>query len=85
MKSPSDLDELKALLIQTTWIPFATGRGLAHSGHVDGGFSAWRHPTCRERIEIDSFEVDIYLNMLNPNFGEDTATKFWNLGFEQGL
>merc|ERR1712008_89128 len=41
--------ELREMLIQTTWIPFATGWGIWNKDkrggrHMDGGFTFFSHP-----------------------------------------
>eukprot|EP00977_Amphora_coffeiformis_P007262 scaffold1579_cov165-Amphora_coffeaeformis.AAC.1 len=39
IRTPVNADELKEMLLQTTWIPFAINRDLWHEEHMDGAFT----------------------------------------------
>ncbi|GMH60906.1 hypothetical protein TrRE_jg1144, partial [Triparma retinervis] len=58
-------EELKGLLIKTSFIPFATGFGLsAEDGEMDGGFSMLLHPRCKRAIYLP-VSWDMVSNILN--------------------
>jgi hypothetical protein len=48
MQTPTDMEHLKTLLTQTTWIILLIGSEYTHDGHMDGFFSMWQHPTCNK-------------------------------------
>lgn len=52
LQQPTDVASLKRLLLQTTWIPLATGSSLTHKGHMDGAFSMVQHPRCRKTVGL---------------------------------
>uniref|UniRef100_A0A6U9YJ69 Uncharacterized protein n=1 Tax=Pseudo-nitzschia australis TaxID=44445 RepID=A0A6U9YJ69_9STRA len=52
LQRPTDVASLKRLLLQTTWIPLATGSSLTHGGHMDGAFSMLQHPRCRKTVGL---------------------------------
>lgn len=89
MRTPSTLDELYDMLIQTTWIPFATGKGWSHQGHFDGGFSLWQHPILQSDTVVTLpsplHNLKLWLQSLNVNMGVEQAYQFWNEGLEYGL
>ncbi|KAL7569381.1 hypothetical protein ACA910_010467 [Epithemia clementina (nom. ined.)] len=84
IRSPQSLDELRIMLRQTTWIPFAVGRGLWHDGHMDGALSIWQHPKCARSAGL-AIHLDLLFNALNIGLGRDKATRFWNMGLQYGL
>jgi hypothetical protein len=84
MQTPTDMEHLKTLLIQTTWIPLVVGSESTYDGHMDGFFSTWQHPTCNKYVGLTP-NVDLYLNTLNLNLGAQSVDKFWNMGLEYGL
>ncbi|CAB9511317.1 expressed unknown protein [Seminavis robusta] len=84
MRSPTSLDELREMLIQTAWIPIATGDGLTHKGHMDGGFSFWKHPRCTKSVNLP-LEAGLIFNSLNINMPVEKAYQLWNQGMEYGL
>ena len=64
IRTPETVDELQEMLMQTSWIPFATGDGWIKNGHLDGGFSILSHPTCPTTICI-SLDWQILFNVVN--------------------
>lgn len=81
--------ELREMLIQTTWIPFATGWGLwnkdkSGSRHMDGGFTFFFHPRYRFNLKLPLMP-DLFLNILNPNLSARKVQKFWNAGLGYGI
>lgn len=84
MRSPTNLDALREMLIQTAWIPLATGNGLFHDGHNDGGFSLLQHPKCTQSVTLP-LDAKLMLNSLNVNMGIDEAYRLWNQGLAYGL
>jgi hypothetical protein len=84
MQTPTDMEHLKTLLIQTTWIPLVVGSESTYDGHMDGFFSTWQHPTCNKYVGLTP-NVDLYFNTLNLNLGAQSVDKFWNMGLEYGL
>jgi len=84
VRTPSDVRELRELLLQSTWIPYATGRHLHHKNHFDGAFSLLQHPRCAHKVGLAP-DADLMLNFINVNLGEDKVEKFWNAGLAYGL
>ena len=90
IRTPGSIEELRDMLIHTTWIPFATGNGLwtqdGRTGdhHMDGAFSATTHPRCTHHLGLP-FMMDLFLNILNVNLGIDKVEKYWNAGITMGL
>jgi len=52
LQQPLDIPSLKRMLLQTTWIPLATGSSWTHRGHMDGAFSIFQHPRCRKTVGL---------------------------------
>ena len=75
----SSKDHLRELLLQSSFIPFATGFGLYKKGELDGGFSALFHPRCETFIGLP-LTYDIIANSLNVNMGKDVALRLWETG-----
>ena len=84
MESPTSMEHLKDLLLETTWIPLAIGSHYSHKGQLDGAFSLFQHPTCKEKVGL-AWNFDLLINGLNPNIGAEKVSKFWNLGLDYGL
>lgn len=89
IRTPSSLDELHEMLIQTTWIPFATGRWVWHSGgHNDGAFTSPLHPTCDYHVGLTASSpfnsLEVLLNVVNVNLSPLKVEKFWKAGVVQG-
>lgn len=90
IRTPRSIDELRDMLIHTTWIPWATGDGLwtqdelTGDHHMDGAFSATTHPRCTHHLGLP-FMLDLFLNILNVNLGRDKVEKYWNAGIMLGL
>ncbi|GMI39282.1 hypothetical protein TrCOL_g10643 [Triparma columacea] len=77
-------EELKGLLIKTSFIPFATGFGLAaEDGEMDGGFSMLFHPRCKKAIYLP-VRWDMFKNILNVNMGMETVERLYAKGLEDG-
>lgn len=89
IRRPKSTEELREMLIQTTWIPFATGFGVAkidQSGiwHMDGGFSFPFHPKCQNNLNLP-LKFDLILNILNPSLSIQKALEFWRDGISYGF
>jgi hypothetical protein len=52
VRRPSDIPSLKRLLLQSAWIPLATGSSWTHKGHMDGSFSMAQHPRCSRSVGL---------------------------------
>jgi hypothetical protein len=52
IQQPSNIHELKYMLLQTAWIPFVTGSSWTYKNHMDGAFSTFQHPICNTNIEL---------------------------------
>jgi hypothetical protein len=72
------------MLLQTTWIPYATGRALWLKDHMDGGFTFAQHPKCEHDVGLAP-NLDLLVNVVNVNLGRDKAEKFYNAGLALGL
>jgi len=90
IRTPQSIDELRDMLLHTTWIPWATGDGLwaeddwTGHHHMDGAFSATTHPRCTHHLGLP-FMLDLFLNILNVNLGRDKVEKYWNAGVALGI
>ena len=83
IRTPMNADELKEMLLQTTWIPFAINRDLWHEEHMDGAFTLIEHPWCTTKLGY-GFDWDLILNSLNVNLAKDKAKLLWQKGFSKG-
>jgi len=72
-------EELKGLLIKTSFIPFATGFGFNNDGEMDGGFSMILHPRCKRGIYLP-VRWDMIANVLNVNMGMETVERLYEEG-----
>lgn len=54
VRRASDIASLKRLLLQSAWIPLATGSSWTHRGHMDGFFSMAQHPKCSRSVSMIS-------------------------------
>jgi hypothetical protein len=84
VRTPSSVEILRTMLIQTSWIPFAIGDDLWHLEHMDGAFTLPHHPSCAHHVGL-SLNWDLYLNVINVNLGRHKVEAFWNQGLERGL
>lgn len=84
IRSAENASELRMMLIQTTWIPFAIGSGLWYNGHMDGAFTTPFHPAADVTLGLE-LDWDLYANVLNVNLGREKVEKFWRKGTELGL
>ncbi|GAX21524.1 hypothetical protein FisN_6Hu414 [Fistulifera solaris] len=84
IRRAESLDELKTMLLQTTWIPFAVGGSLWHDSHMDGAFTAHQHPLCALEVGLP-WNFDMITNAVNVNLGKDKVEKFYNMGLEHGF
>lgn len=84
VQTPSNLDNLRTLLLQTTWIPYAVGDGLWHHGHMDGGAAALFHPKCEVHLDLP-LDLDLLSNIVNVNLGREKVFQFWKKGLAYGL
>lgn len=87
--SPRTIHELKELLLQTTFIPFATGDGFwfqssstaSQGKYIDGAFSAFQHEKCHVHLALP-FDAKLLLNALNINLHREDAELLWHKGLE---
>jgi hypothetical protein len=84
IRTPSNTMELKEMLLQTTWIPFAISRDLWHEEHMDGAFTLLDHPRCAHHLGYAA-EIDMMLNALNVNLSREKVALYWKRGLAQGL
>jgi hypothetical protein len=84
IRTPSNTAELKEMLLQTAWIPFATSRDLWHEEHMDGAFTLLDHPQCAHHLGYAA-EIDMMLNALNVNLSREKVALYWERGLAQGL
>eukprot|EP00816_Leptocylindrus_hargravesii_P005670 CAMPEP_0196803124 /NCGR_PEP_ID=MMETSP1362-20130617/2547_1 /TAXON_ID=163516 /ORGANISM="Leptocylindrus danicus, Strain CCMP1856" /LENGTH=218 /DNA_ID=CAMNT_0042174567 /DNA_START=378 /DNA_END=1034 /DNA_ORIENTATION=- len=79
VRKAQNISDLKDLLIQTTWIPFATGWGLSKDGHLDGGFSSFVHPICGAHFALP-MKLAVFVNVLNPALNQKQVEQLWRSG-----
>jgi len=84
IQQPTDMNHLSLLLRQSAWIPLVTGSSYTLDGHIDGGFSALQHPTCRLRVGLAN-DWNLLSNTLNINLGKTDVQNFWNMGLDYGI
>jgi hypothetical protein len=84
IRTPTSLENLRTMLIQTTWIPFAVGNGISHRGHLDGAFSYPLHHRYEHHVGL-ALDFDMLANFVNVKLGHQKVAKFWKKGLEQGL
>jgi len=84
VRTPTSLDELHEMLLQTTWIPGAVGAGLWHRDHMDGAFTTLLHPSCTHQVGL-AVNLDLFANVVNVNLSRKAVERFWQLGLEYGL
>lgn len=86
MQTPRDIEHLRSLLIQTTWIPYAVGSQYTHpgSGHLDGYFSTLQHPKCHKQVGLAN-DWTLLANILNVNLSKERVETFWNMGLAYGI
>lgn len=82
--TPMDIQSLHTMLVQTAWIPFATGDDLWHDGHMDGAFSIPYHPSCEHNLGL-TLDLDLIANVVNVNLGRTKVEKLWKKGLAYGL
>jgi hypothetical protein len=84
VRKPESLEHLHEMLLQTTWIPYATGGDLWLKDHMDGAFTVAQHPKCEHSVGLSS-NLDLVANIVNVNLGRDKVEKFYNAGLALGL
>ncbi len=91
IRSPTGHRDLYTMLLQTTWIPFATGERMWEVNsspdgeyHMDGIFSPHDHPVCAHKVGLP-WHWDLRINALNVNLSPEQVAKFWNQGLAYGL
>ena len=72
-----EVRQLQKLLLQTTWIPGATGNTLFLDNHMDGGFVVHKVQHVCERTMTVGRTWDMLINMLNTNLSREKALYFW--------
>mmetsp|Transcript_14509 Transcript_14509/g.40002 ORF Transcript_14509/g.40002 Transcript_14509/m.40002 type:complete len:269 (-) Transcript_14509:522-1328(-) len=80
----SSMPELRTRLLQTTWIPLATGDGLWMQEEMDGVFHIFHHPACTQSVRLAP-DWSIYSNMLNPNLSLEYVHELARYGEAYGL
>jgi len=83
-ENPTNVEELRDLLIRTTFIPFVTGWGWFSSDddggvYVDGGFSRVLHPQCQFDVAVPT-TVETVVHAFNPGLYPSQVEKFWLMG-----
>lgn len=87
-RSPAHTPELKELLMQTTWIPYATGKSIWRRDeingdyHMDGAFSVLSHPKCMAKVDLP-LRADLLRYGLRPDLERSKAFYFYNLGLNE--
>jgi hypothetical protein len=84
VRKPESLEHLHEMLLQTTWIPYATGGDLWLKDHMDGAFTVAQHPKCEHSVGIE-LNLDLVKNIVNVNLGRDKVEKFYYAGLALGL
>jgi hypothetical protein len=84
VRKPESLENLHEMLLQTTWIPYATGRDLWLKDHMDGAFTVAQHPKCEHDVGLAP-DFDLIANVVNVNLGHDKVEKFYNAGLALGV
>ena len=85
INTPTSKAHLKTLLIQTAWIPLATGSHFSHGGHLDGAFSILQHPECPHTLGLAKTNPTLMMNILNVNLGGGAVQRLWDSGMAHGL
>ena len=86
IRTPTSIDELREMLLQSSWIPWAVGHGWSHQGHLDGGFTMPWHPSCAKRAGMLVLtNWDLMANILNVNLSRKKAEALWDAGLAHGL
>jgi len=81
IQQPRNRSELKEYLVQTTWIPFITGKGILSGTdtddmYFDGGFSRLLHPSCEFRLDLPIiWETLAYT--FSPGLSLEQVTQLW--------
>ena len=83
-RNPTSMEDLRTMLLQTTWIPFAVGQSWWHLGHMDGAFSLFYHPRCASTVRLP-INLDLISNALNIGLDREKATEYWELGLQYGV
>lgn len=90
IRSPQTAQELREMLLQTTWIPFAVGKSLWHTDsmtgtyHMDGAFTMPFHPKATHTLGLPP-SPEILLNVINVNISLEKVKQFWRAGFARGV
>lgn len=84
IRKANNINDLKHMLLQTTWIPFATGNQLSLNGHLDGAISSYLHPVCEYHLGLTT-DIELMKNVININLGREEVESLWNKGLIHGL
>ena len=76
--------ELHRMLLQTTWIPLATGSSFWNNHHMDGAFTAGQHPKCAHTLHLPKM-LNLYMNVINVNLSAELVHTFWETGLNYGV
>jgi hypothetical protein len=79
-----NVESLREMLLQTTWIPFAVGKGLWHRSHMDGFFSFLWHPQCYYNVGLVA-NLQLVWNVINIQLSRETVFMLWDLGRLRGF
>ena len=93
IRRPSSVDELKQMLIQTTWIPFVTGSSWFDGDyHNDGGFAiVFGLKGLKQTCDSNCYSLklpwrlDLLGNFLNIFLSRERAVSFWEEGMKRGI
>lgn len=93
IRRPSSVEELKQMLIQTTWIPFVTGSSLFEGDyHNDGGFAiVFGLKGLKQTCDSNCYSLklpwrlDLLGNFLNIFLSRESAVFFWEEGLKRGI
>ena len=84
IRTPTSVQQLRTLLIQSAWIPMATGGGLWHHDHMDGAFSLPQHPVCEKHVGL-ILDWELLANVVNVNLGLDALERLFQRGLAYGV
>ena len=84
IQNAQSIAELHKMLLQTTWIPLATGRRFWNNHHMDGAFTAGQHPKCAHTLHLPKM-LNLYMNVINVNLSAELVHTFWVTGLKYGI
>lgn len=84
IRTPTSVSELRTMLLQTTWIPYAIGKEVWYFGHMDGAFTIEQHPVCEVSIR-SPLSYLMVANALNVHLQPGDVELLWKTGFNWRL